>query len=96
MTDIREGADGDTDFPNCLPSPPAVFQIRFAVAMKKTWKSVFRLEVALRCPGTLRIGRPLRRFPPWTARDLFCEKRQCAQLPLRPILQLGWIQPVPM
>ena len=33
-TDIREGADGDTDFPNCLPSPPAVFQIRFAVAMK--------------------------------------------------------------
>ena len=30
--DIREGADGDTEVACCLPSPPAVFQIRFAVA----------------------------------------------------------------
>lgn len=47
ITDIREGADGDTEFPNCLPSPPAVFQIRFAVAMKKTWKPVMVGRVPL-------------------------------------------------
>ena len=40
-TDIREGADGDTEFSNCLPSPPAVFPIRFAVAIKRSRKPVF-------------------------------------------------------